>query len=144
MISGKLTLLHIRKADLSAQLPFFAATISAGFPSPADDYIEERFSLDKLVIRDPSTTYFLRVDGDSMTGAGIYDKDIIVVDTSLKAKNNDIVVARIEGEFILKRLVKTPTGYILKAENENYPPIELTDYSDCIICGVVTYTLHKP
>jgi DNA polymerase V len=79
-----------------------------------------------------------------MTGTGIYDKDIIVVDTSLKAKNNDIVVARIEDEFILKRLVKTLTGYVLKAENVQYPPIELTEYSDCIICGVVTYTIHKP
>lgn len=131
-------------ARLTTELPFFTSTVSAGFPSPADDYIEERLSLDKLVIRNPSSTFFVQVDGVSMQGAGIYHGDILVVDRSLRAKHNDVIVAIVEGEYTVKRLVKALNGYFLRAEHPDYPPIPLHEHSEFIAWGVVIKVLHDP
>jgi DNA polymerase V len=98
-------------STMAVKLPFFQSTVSAGFPSPADDYLEARLSLDELVIRNPSSTFFVKVEGHSMTGAGIYPEDILVVDRSKKAKPNDVIIAAIDGEFTVKRLIKEADQY---------------------------------
>ncbi len=129
---------------LSADLPFFTSAVSAGFPSPADDYVEERLSIDKLIIRNPASTFFVRVDGVSMQGAGIYHGDILVVDRSLRPKHNDVIVAVLDGEYTVKRLVKTLNGYFLRAEHPGYPPIPLHEHTDFLAWGVVIKVLHDP
>lgn len=131
---------HIK--DISLNLPFYHS-VSAGFPSPADDFLEERLSLDEYMIRNPSSTFFVRVDGHSMTGAGMYDGDIIVVDRSIKAKPNQIIVAILNGEFTVKRLIKKHPHYLLRAEHPDYPDIFITKECDFMVWGVVTYTVHK-
>ncbi|MFK7807060.1 MAG: LexA family protein [Saprospiraceae bacterium] len=132
----------VRITDLSLDLPYFNS-ISAGFPSPADDFLEERLSLDKHIIKNPSSTFFVKIDGHSMTGAGIHDGDIIVVDRSLKPKVNQIIVAIIDGEFTVKRLIKIDTEYYLRAEHPDYSDIIINQSNGFKVWGVVTYTLHQ-
>lgn len=124
-------------------LPYFPA-VSAGFPSPADDYQEGRLSLDEHLIRNPSATFFVRVEGRSMVGAGIYPDDILVVDRSLEAKPNDVVVAVLAGEFTVKRLVRRKGAYVLQAANPDYPDISPGPDDDFRVWGVVTAVIHKP
>lgn len=129
--------------SIRTDLPFFGA-VAAGFPSPADDYIEERLNLDRYLIKNPSATFFVRVAGSSMTGAGIYPDDILIVDRSLEPKSKDVVIALIEGEFTVKRFVKTPNRSYLKPENPSYKPIEISSEHPATIWGVVTNVIHKP
>lgn len=119
-------------------------SVSAGFASPADDYLEENLSLDRYLIKNPSTTFFLRVEGMSMIGAGIYPNDILIVDKSLRAKNKDVIVAVLAGEFTLKRFIKNNDRYFLKAENKQYPTMEITGREDFQVWGVVTAVIHNP
>jgi len=119
-------------------------TISAGFPSPADDFLETSLSLDELIIKNPSSTFFVRVSGASMVDAGIYPNDILVVDKSLQAKSNDVIVACLDGEFTVKRLVKSGKAYYLKAENPVYKNIALDEHSDFQVWGVVIKVIHEP
>ena len=128
---------------LSLELPYFPA-VSAGFPSPADDYQEERLSLDQHLIRHPSATFFVRVVGRSMVGAGIYPDDILVVDRSLEAKPNDVIVAVLEREFTVERFVCRDGHYFLQAANPDYPDIPLPPETDFQVWGVVTAVIHKP
>ena len=128
--------------DLTIDLPIFHS-VSAGFPSPADDYLEEQLSLDEHLIKNPSSTYFVRVEGHSMTRAGIYDKDILVVDRSLKAKLGNIIVATIDGDYTVKRLVKRGGNYYLKPEHPDYSAILISKESDFKVWGVVTFVVHK-
>lgn len=128
---------------LDLELPFFQS-VSAGFPSPADDYLEQRLSLDKYLIKNPSSTFFVKVEGVSMSGAGIYPDDILIVDRSLEAKNKDVIVAVLEGEFTVKRLIVHKGRYFLKAEHPDYPTIELEEQAEFMVWGVVTNVIHKP
>ncbi len=128
--------------DLSTTLPFFHS-VAAGFPSPADDYLEERLSLDEHLIKNPSCTFFVRVQGHSMTMAGIKDGDIIVVDRSLKATLGSVIVAILNGEFTVKRLIKKQNQYYLHPEHPDYPDIPIPKNADFRVWGVVTYTIHK-
>ncbi|MBY0544487.1 MAG: translesion error-prone DNA polymerase V autoproteolytic subunit [Gammaproteobacteria bacterium] len=125
------------------QLPLYSCAVAAGFPSPADDYIEARLNLNELLIKHPAATFFLRVRGDSMIGAGIYDGDILIVDKSIPASVGKIVIAAIDGELTVKRLMKEGTQYYLAAENLAYPPIKLNELSDTLIWGVVMTVLHN-
>ena len=124
-------------------IPLLSDSVSAGFPSPADDYIEENIDLNEHLLRNPFSTFFLRVKGDSMINSGIYDKDLIIVDKSLTPKPGNIVIATIDGEFTVKRFSIKDDKLYLKAENHNYPDFNFEDYSDINIWGVVIYSIHK-
>jgi len=118
-------------------------SVSAGFPSPADDHMEENIDLNEHLISNPFSTFFLRVKGESMINAGIKDKDLIIVDKSLIAKPGDIVIAMIDGEFTIKRLSIKNDELYLKAENHNYPDFSFKNHIDIQIWGVVIYSIHS-
>ena len=125
------------------ELPLVEATISAGFPSPADDYSETRLDLNKELITNESATFYARVRGDSMTLAGISDGDLLVIDKSKTPVNGSIVVCLIDGEFTVKRLQKKLNQFYLMPENDHYQPIKIKPENDVTIWGVVTYTIKK-
>ena len=126
-----------------ARLPLFLESVSAGFPSPADDYLEGRLDLNDHLIRNPSATFFVRVTGDSMVDAGIYSGDILVVDRSLEAKDGNIVIAVIDGELTVKRLQRAKNKIYLLPENANYKPIEITSEMNFEVWGVVSTVIHS-
>ncbi|MBM4403883.1 MAG: translesion error-prone DNA polymerase V autoproteolytic subunit [Candidatus Cloacimonetes bacterium] len=123
--------------------PLLGTPIPAGFPSPAQDYIEASLDLNEYLIKHPSSTFFIRVDGLSMINAGIYPDDILIVDRSLEALNNRIVVAIVDGELTLKRLKIISDIYWLVPENEEFEAIRISEETDLYIWGVVTYVIHK-
>ncbi len=132
-----------KKASSTQLIPLARETICAGFPSPAEDYIELGVDLNKYLIRNPISTFFLRVSGNSMNNAGIYNNDLLVIDRSINPNPGHIVVAILDGEFTLKRLVKKKDNYYLKADKENYPAINLYEYMDIQIWGVAIYSIHE-
>ena len=123
-------------------LPLAGERVAAGFPSPADDYVEVGIDLNDQLIRHPSSTFFLRVSGDSMTGAGIHDGDLLVVDRSLDPRPGRVVVAVLDGGFTLKRLARHRGRLRLEAANPDYPPLELEDCGDMQIWGVAIHVIH--
>ena len=125
------------------RIPLLNDSVSAGFPSPADDYTEENIDLNEHLISNPFSTFFLRVKGDSMINAGIKDKDLIIVDKSLIAKPGNIVIAMIDGEFTIKRLSIKNDELYLKAENHDYPDFRFKNHIDVQIWGVVIYSIHS-
>jgi DNA polymerase V len=125
------------------ELPLVDATISAGFPSPADDYSEARLDLNKELITNESATFYARVRGDSMTLAGISDGDLLIIDKSKTPVNGSIVVCLFDGEFTVKRLKKQGNQFYLMPENDKYPAIKIEPQNDVTIWGVVTYTIKK-
>jgi DNA polymerase V len=127
----------------STELPLFASPISAGFPSPADDYVEKKLDLNDHLVRNWQATFYLRVSGDSMIGAGIHNGDLLIVDRSLTATHKKIVVAIVQGELLVKRLLCVNGKVSLAAENPNYPPIEITPDLGFEIWGVVTNVIHE-
>ena len=126
-----------------SKIPLLTDSVSAGFPSPADDYKEENIGLNEHLISNPFSTFFLRVKGDSMINAGIKDKDLIIVDKSLTARPGNIIIAMIEGEFTIKRLSIKNNELYLKAENHNYPDFRFKNHIDVQIWGVVIYSIHS-
>lgn len=124
-------------------LPIFLESVSAGFPSPADDYLEGRLDLNEHLIRNPSATFFVRVTGESMLDAGIYSGDILVVDRSLEPKDGNIVIAVIDGELTVKRMQKAKNKIYLLPENYAYEPIEITSEMHFEIWGVVSTVIHS-
>ena len=134
-----------RPAVLPARLPLplFATAIQAGFPSPAEDYVAARLDLNELLIRHAEATYFLRVKGDSMVGAGIHPGDLLVVDRALTPQDGSVVVADVDGELTVKRL-KLKVGLPeLHPENPAYPVIRFKEGQELCIWGVVTNTVHS-
>ena len=125
------------------RIPLLNDSVSAGFPSPADDYTEENIDLNEHLISNPFSTFFLRVKGESMINAGIKDKDLVIVDKSLIAKPGNIVIAMIDGEFTIKRLSIKNDELYLKAENHNYPDFSFKNHLDVQIWGVVIYSIHS-
>ena len=125
------------------ELPLFDTKVQAGFPSPAEDHLEQRLDLNSLVIENPSATFFVRVAGESMKDIGITDGDILVVDRSIESWENRIVVAVIDSEFTIKRFTSRNETVILEAENPDYPPIRITEEMDFFVWGVVCWTLKK-
>ena len=115
--------------------------MSAGFPSPADDFKESRISLDATLVKNKEATFYARVSGKSMINAGLDDGDLLIVDRSLEAENGKIVVCFIDGEFTVKRLQKEKNKLFLMPENASYKPIEITEATDLQIWGVVTYVI---
>lgn len=124
------------------RLPLYSSLVPAGFPSPAADHIEKHISLDDLFdIRAPHT-YLVKIDGDSMQGAGIYSGDLVIVDRSLDATHGDIVIAAINSEPVCKRLHRSKTDVILKSENPKYPPRYVMEGDELVIWGVVKYSVR--
>jgi DNA polymerase V len=124
-------------------VPLVLSPISAGFPSPATDYLEEGIDLNKEVVKNPDSTFIAKVVGVSMIDAGFYPGDIIVVDKSLNAKNNDIAVCSIDGEFTLKRIKIEHDRVFLQPENKRFSPIFITPENDFLVWGIVTYLIKK-
>tara|TARA_B110000003_G_C16234658_1_gene372621 strand:+ start:96 stop:530 length:435 start_codon:yes stop_codon:yes gene_type:complete len=117
--------------------------ISAGFPSPADDFKETRISLDRELVKNKEATFYARVSGDSMIGAGLEDGDLLVIDRSLCAKNNKIAICLIDGDFTVKRIKKEKSKLYLMPENKQYKPIEIKEENELIIWGIVEYVIKK-
>ena len=117
--------------------------ISAGFPSPADDFKETRISLDRELVKNKEATFYARVSGDSMVGAGLDDGDLLVIDRSKNPENGKIAVCFIDGDFTVKRIKKEKEKFYLIAENEKYQPIEIKEENELIIWGVVEYVIKK-
>ena len=127
----------------SLWLDVCGSLVPAGFPSPATDYAEERIDLNKQLIRNKAATYIFRVKGDSMTGAGIYEGDALIVDRSIDPKHNHIVVAQLNNEFTVKRLHRRGGLVKLIAENPIYPVRVIKEEDDFLVWGVVTNNIHK-
>ena len=129
--------------DESHSIPLTNNNISAGFPSPADDFKEIRISLDKEIIKNEEATFYARVDGESMLGAGLNDGDLIVIDRSEEPKNGSIAVCFLDGEFTVKRLkLKTKEIYLMP-QNSKYSPIKIGEGNELSIWGIVTYVIKK-
>jgi len=124
-------------------LPLYGARVSAGFPSPADDFIEDSLDLNELLIRHPAATFFVRVQGDSMVDAGIHSGDILIVDRALEPWNRAVVVAALNGELIVKRIRQKGEKVFLEPENHEYPSIEVTSDVAFRIWGVVIHVIHS-
>lgn len=124
------------------KIPLFGCKVQAGFPSPADDYVEGKLDLNELLIKHPAATFFLRVMGESMKDAGIFPNDLLVVDRSLKPDHNRIVIALVDNELTVKRLHHKNGELRLKAENKAFPDIELKGESELSVWGVVTSVIH--
>ena len=139
----KITKVYKPSQSSKVELPLYTGSVSAGFPSPADDFVETKLDLNEHLIRHPSATFFVRASGDSMIGAGIYNKDILIVDRSLDPVNNAVVIAALDGELIVKRFYKKNGHVFLVAENKDYKTMDLTDNETFSIWGVVTYVIHK-
>lgn len=124
------------------ELPLFTARISAGFPSPADDYIDRKLDLNEYLIKHPAATFFVRVQGDSMIDAGIHSGDILIVDRALEPADGKIVIAVLYSELTVKRIKKTKTKLSLLPENPAFKPIEVTPEMGLEVWGVVTHVIH--
>ena len=123
-------------------LPLFTGKVAAGFPSPADDYVEKNLDLNELLVQKPAATFFVRAQGESMLGAGIHPNDILVVDRSLEAIPGKVVICAINGELTVKRLERVNSQWQLKAENPAYADILIHDELELVIWGVVTNVIH--
>lgn len=130
-------------SQLTHQLPIFASKVQAGFPSPADDYIEGYLDLNSKFIKRPAATFVLQATGESMLGAGIFPGDWLLVDRSMTPTDGRVVIAAVDGELTVKRLSKKGNQIQLLPANPNFPPIDITEDSDMVIWGVVTLVLHE-
>ena len=137
---AKVTLIkpEITKLDLT----LYQSKVPAGFPSPATEYLGDTLDLNEYLIQNPTASFFAKVEGDSMIGAGIFEGDLLVIDKSINAKHKDIVIASVNDEFTVKRL-DTKDGIQLVAENKDYAPIKLTGEMEFAIWGVVTGVVRK-
>ena len=125
------------KENIENSHPLYESRPAAGFPAPGDDLVEKSLDLNDLLIDNPTSTFFVKVEGDSMEGAKIFSGDILVVDRAVTPVSGKIVVAAVYGEMVVKRLIATASGTHLVSEQEGYEPIILTDNDDCFIWGVV-------
>ncbi len=125
----------------SLELPYIDAGIKAGFPSPADDFIELSFDLNREFVKHKDTTFYARVKGDSMKNAGIFDGDLLIIDKSLEPQNNKIAICQVDGAFTVKRIKIEKDIVWLVAENENYQPIKVTPENEFMIWGIVTASI---
>ena len=131
----------IKKKQINT--PVFLDKVSAGFPSPATDYMENKLDLNEYLITHPAATFIVKASGSSMVNADIYSGDLLVVDRSITPKNNNIVIASIFGDLTVKKLKKKEKSFFLVSANEEYPSIEVKEEMECFIWGVVTYIIHE-
>jgi DNA polymerase V len=137
----KITLLARKDPAAVLPLPAYGAQVPAGFPSPADDYIEGWLDLNEHLVKHPVATFFARAAGTSMQGVGIFDKALLIVDRALTAQNDDIVIASVNGELTCKIL--DTKAQALRAANPGYAPIPINEGTDCVILGVVTHVVNR-
>ena len=123
--------------------PVFLDKISAGFPSPATDYMENKLDLNEYLIKHPAATFIVKTSGSSMINADIYSGDLLIVDRSLTPRSNNIVIASIFGDLTVKKIKKKDKSFFLVSANEDYPSIEVKEEMECFIWGVVTYIIHE-
>ncbi len=128
---------------MRVNLPLFGTKIPAGFPSPADDHLEATIDLNRQYVRHPAATFFVRVQGHSMIGAGIHNGDMLVVDRSLDAQSGAIVIAVVNGELTLKRLLIAGDEVWLMPENPEFQPLQITDSMELQVWGVVAHVIHS-
>ncbi|MCX7120966.1 MAG: translesion error-prone DNA polymerase V autoproteolytic subunit [Gammaproteobacteria bacterium] len=124
------------------QLPLYSNSVSAGFPSPADDHIEAQLDLNSHLVKNPASTFFVRVSGESMKDVGIFPNDILIVDRSINAVDGKIVIAVVDGELTVKRLKIEKGALFLMPENKDFNPIIVKELQDFSIWGVVTNVIH--
>ena len=142
MKTNKIIFLKPKKGDSLGQW-LVEQGISAGFPSPADDFKEIRISLDKELVKNEEATFYARVSGDSMQGAGLENGDLLIIDRSIEPSNNKIAVCFVDGEFTVKRIKIESKKVYLIPENKKYSPIEINEENELIIWGIVTYVIKK-
>ena len=126
------------------KIPLFESGVSAGFPSPADDYLDLPIDLNEFLIKHPAATFYVRVKGNSMEGAGIRNGDLLIVDRAEEPRNKSIVLGVIDGEFTVKRIKKKGSDLYLMPDNPEFKPIKINDNMNFQVWGVVTYVVHKP
>jgi len=129
--------------DANNSAPLYASRPQAGFPAPGDDQVEKILDINDLVVQNPASTFFVRVEGDSMEGVGIFSGDVLVVDRSIDAKDGKIVVAAVNGEMVVKRLAKLEGRQVLMSENDHYSPIFVGEDEECFIWGVVVGSVRQ-
>ena len=131
------------EADKKTNTPMFLDSVSAGFPSPATDYIENKLDLNEYLVKHPAATFIVKASGPSMVEAGILSGDLLIVDRSIKPKNDNIVIASVFGDLTVKKLRKKRSTLFLVSANNEYSSIEVKEEMECFIWGVVTYVIHK-
>lgn len=131
------------EAGNGADLPLYASRPAAGFPAPGDDALERSLDINDLVVKNPAATFFVRVEGDSMEGAGIFSGDVLVVDRSVTPAHEKIVVAAVHGEMVVKRLVAHSGTHLLVSEHEDYAPITVSENEDVHVWGVVVGSVRQ-
>lgn len=142
MTTTKLTF-FLPDLDNPIELPFITAGIKAGFPSPAADFDGTKISLDAVLVKNREATFYAKASGTSMTGAGIDDGDVLVIDRSLEPRNNKVAVCLLDGEFTVKRIKVSKDEMLLMPENKAFEPIKITEENQLIIWGIVTYVIKK-
>lgn len=145
MSTPPLTILGMADADADGNetCPLYLAPVNAGWPSAAEDYIDGQINLHELIVRNPAATFFLRASGESMLGVGIHDGDLLVVDRSVEAAHNRVVIAALEGELLVKRLCRRDGRVFLQSANPDYPEFDITEREYAHIWGVVSHVVHK-
>ena len=133
----------IPNTDDGLDMPYISSGIKAGFPSPAADFDGSRISIDQIVVKNQTATFYAKANGNSMTGAGIDDGDILVIDKSIEPQDGKIAVCFIDGEFTVKRIKVQENSLLLLPENPLFEAIEVTQENDFIIWGIVTYVVKK-
>ncbi|TBX71322.1 translesion error-prone DNA polymerase V autoproteolytic subunit [Flavobacterium silvisoli] len=141
-LKKKLTF-FIPDSENPQELPYFDSGIKAGFPSPAADFDETKISLDRVLVKNTEATFYAKADGTSMSGAGIDDGDIMIIDRSLEPADGRIAVCCIDGEFTVKRLAIKEDGLYLLPENPSFQPIKVEENHKLIIWGIVTYVIKS-
>ncbi len=129
--------------DAFSSIPMFSDAVQAGFPSPAEDHSEQKISLDKVLVKNKEATFYAKVSGQSMIGAGLDDGDLLIVDRSQNPEHNKIAVCFIDGEFTIKRLKVSTEGVFLIPENPKYDPIKVNEENHFQIWGIVTHVIKK-
>jgi DNA polymerase V len=140
--SGPFTF-YAADTTMSLEIPLGQPAVSAGFPSPAEDYVDLKLDLNKHLVQHPAATFYVRVKGSSMQNAGINDNDMLIVDRSLEPKNNAIAVCVVNGEFTVKRLRKVKGDLFLMPENPSFKPLKVGADSGFEVWGMVAYIIHK-
>jgi DNA polymerase V len=139
--NNKLTLTNLNQCFTCAVI-LYSCKVSAGFPSPADDYIDKNINLNEVLIPRPSSTFIVRAQGDSMQGLGIFNNDFLIVDRSLKPQSGNVVIAAVNGDMTVKQLIQKKGKCFLKPANKHYPIIEISEGLEIIVWGVVTNVIH--
>ena len=142
-ISTKITAVYSANIKTRYRRPLYQQPVAAGFPSPAEDHIDSKLDLNRHYVRNPAATFYVRVDGNSMIGAGIHSGDLLIVDRSIEPVPGKVVIAVVNGEHTVKRLQREGNHVLLMAENADYAPIVVSELQELHIWGVVTEVIHS-